>query len=89
MGPMWGAANHGLPKDHWIHKALAKESTRIAKKKTAPTAQKGPTLKREGEGLSTHGNEKKEGLAGLGSSRAEPAKFPYAPPLQGGNNVSV
>ena len=34
-------AGGGLPADHWIHKALSKEKSRLAKKKAGPAAAEG------------------------------------------------
>ena len=52
-------ANGKLPKDHWIHKAIAKESSRLSKKK--PMAKEGDAPNPKGE---------KGGEAAVGNSHA-------------------
>lgn len=39
-GTMNSGMNVGLPKDHWIHKAMAKEKGRMAKKVGGPMREK-------------------------------------------------
>ena len=87
MGPMFDGSNAGLPKDHWIHKALAKETGRLAKKKKVQTAQSLPAEKELGAGL---GGKPQTG-AGMGGARTsdKPQAKPSAPPLQWGNEHSV